>query len=130
VEFVLSFGLVTFLLVALVQLSLICSTKLIANYSAWIAARVWAVNVDDPVGKARAAATEVLRALDWGVRGGNVSVDVQTDNEGVEVRYRTPLGVPFILENDSARRVTALGWGSVPLSPLRDADEVGDNREP
>ena len=129
-EFVLSFGLVSFLLVAIIQLSLICSTKLITNYSAWIAARVWAVNPDDPSHQARAAAMDVLRALDWGVRSANVSVDIQEGNEGIEVRYRTPLGIPFILNNDRDHRIATLGWGAVPLSPLRDAEELGDNREP
>ena len=128
-EFVLSFGLVSFLLVAIIQLSLICSTKLITNYSAWIAARVWAVNPDNPEQKARAAAMQVLRALDWGVRSTNVRVDIQAGNEGIEVNYRTPLGIPFILKNTPDHRVATLGWGTVPRSPLRDVEEVGDNRE-
>jgi hypothetical protein len=128
-EFVLSFGLLSFLLVAVIQVSLICSTKLIANYSSWIAARVWAVNPDKPNGKAREAAMEVLKALDWGVRASNVSVNIQAENEGVEVRYRTPLGIAYILKNDRAHRVTAYGWGTVPLNPLRDIAEQGDNRE-
>jgi hypothetical protein len=125
-----TFGLVVFLVVAVVQISLICSTKLITNYSAWIAARVWAVNEDDPEDKARDAARTVLRALNWGVGSWRVSVNLQEENEGVEVQYRTPLGIPFILTNDQARRVTTLGWGAVPVSPLRDVDEVGDNKEP
>ncbi|MGH9461110.1 MAG: hypothetical protein ACRD1X_07815 [Vicinamibacteria bacterium] len=129
VEFVLSFGLLSFLLVAVIQVSLICSTKLIANYSSWIAARVWAVNPDDPNRRARGAAMDVLRALDWGVGPANVSVDIQAGNEGVEVRYRTPLGIAYMLKNDRGHRVTALGWGTVPLNPLRDVAEQGDNRE-
>ena len=125
-----TFGLVVFLVVAIVQLSLICSTKLITNYSAWIAARVWAVNEDDAKDKATDAAETVLRALDWGWGPWRVTVDFQEENEGVEVLYRTPLGIPFILTNDQAHRVTTLGWGAVPKSPLRDVDEVGDNQEP
>ena len=121
-----TFGVVIFLVAAVIHISLICCTKLITNYSAWMAARVWAVNDQDPNGKAREAAKQILKAMDWGVNDSNVQVNVEGDNEGVEVRYRTPLGIPFLLANNSQQRITTLGWGTVPRKRI---DETGDNRE-
>jgi hypothetical protein len=107
---------------------LICCTKLITNYSAWISARVWAVNKDDAEGKAKKAGTEVLKALRWGTISTNF-VQIQPGNEGAEVNYETTLGIPFILMNDTAGRITTRGWGAVPRVPKVSDEEKGDNKE-
>ena len=126
-ELMMTMGVIFFLLFALVHVSLIASTKLLTNYSAWIAARVWAVNKEDPVGKAQQAGTAVLGILAWGPIDSSF-IDVQEGNEGVEVNYETPLGMPFLLKNDAAGRITTRGWGAVPRDP-NGFDEKGDNRE-
>ena len=126
-ELLMTMGVIFFVMVASIQIAFICCTKLITNYAAWISARVWAVNKDDAVGKAEKAGMEVLKALRWT----NITKDyinVQESNEGVEVRYKTTLGIPFILQNDSAGRITTVGWGAVPRDP-NGFDEAGDNRE-
>jgi hypothetical protein len=116
-----------FLMLAVIQVSLISITKLITNYAAWSAARVWAVNQDDGVGKAKEAGTGILEILRWGPIDSGF-VDVQEGNEGVEVNYETTLGIPFILKNNAAGRITTRGWGSVPRDP-NGFDEEGDNAE-
>jgi hypothetical protein len=126
-ELMMTMGVIFFLLFALVHVSLIASTTLLTNYSAWIAARVWAVNKDDAAGKAQRAGTAVLEIMSWGPIDASF-VDVQEGNEGVEVRYETPLGMPFLLNNDSAGRITTIGWGAVPRDP-NGFEEKGDNRE-
>jgi hypothetical protein len=126
-ELMMTMGVIFFLLFALVHVSLIASTKLLTNYSAWMAARVWAVNKDDAVGKAQQAGTAILGILRWGPIDEGF-VDVQEGNEGVEVNYETPLGMPFLLTNDTAGRITTRGWGAVPRDP-NGFEEKGDNRE-
>jgi hypothetical protein len=126
-ELLMTISVIFFILAASVQVALICCTKLITNYAAWISARVWAVNKDDAVGKAEKAGMEVLKSLRWT----NITKDyinVQESNEGVEVRYKTTLGIPFLLQNDSTGRITTVGWGAVPRDP-NGFDEAGDNRE-
>lgn len=127
-EFLMTFGLVMFMITAIIHISLICCTKLITNYSAWIGARVWAVNKNDPTGKAREAARRVATVLNWGVNASTVEVKIETANEGVEVSYKTPLGIPLLLTNDSSGRVTCKGYGAVARDPLVGI-EVGDNKE-
>ena len=112
----------------MVHVSLICCTKLLTNYSAWAAARVWAVNEDDPGGKARQAGVAILEILRFGPIDSSF-VDVQEENEGVEVNYETTLGIPFILMNNTAGRVTTRGWGAVPRVPNVSDEEKGDNKE-
>ena len=51
-ELMMTMSLIFFLLFAMVHVSLICCTKLLTNYSAWAAARVWAVNKDNAGTKA------------------------------------------------------------------------------
>jgi len=127
-EFLMTFGLVMFMITAIIHISLICCTKLITNYSAWIGARVWAVNKTDPTGKARDAALRVATVLNWGVSASTVEVKVETANEGVEVNYKTPLGIPLLLTNDSSGRITCRAYGAVARDPLVGI-EVGDNKE-
>lgn len=126
-ELLMTMGVIFFVMVASIQIAFICCTKLITNYAAWISARVWAVNKDDAVGKAEKAGMEVLKALRWKTITKDF-INVQESNEGVEVRYETTLGIPFILQNDSAGRITTVGWGAVPRDP-NGFDEAGDNRE-
>jgi hypothetical protein len=126
-ELLMTISVIFFLMVAIIQVSLISSTKLITNYSAWIAARVWAVNKDDAVGKAQKAGTAVLGILKW-KEPENGFIHVQEGNEGVEVEYETTLGIPFLLKNDTAGRITTRGWATVPRDP-NGFDESGDNRE-
>jgi hypothetical protein len=114
-------------MLAVIQVSLISVTKLITNYAAWSAARVWAVNEDDGVGKAKDAAVAILGIVKWGPIDPNF-VDVQDGNEGVEVRYETTLGIPFLLKNNQAGRITTVGWAAVPLDP-NGFGEQGDNAE-
>lgn len=120
-------SLIFFLLFAMVHVSLICSTKLLTNYSAWAAARVWAVNKDDARGKAEQAGVAILEILRFGPIDSS-SIEVQEGNEGVEVSYETTLGVPFLLKNNAAGRITTKGWGTVPRDPNA-FEENGDNRE-
>ena len=101
--------------------------ELLTNYAAWIAARVWAVNEDDGVGKAQQAGVAILEIMQFGPVSSSF-IDVQEGNEGVEVNYETTLGVPFLLTNNQAGHVTTRGWGAVPRDP-RGFDEQGDNRE-
>lgn len=126
-ELMMTMGVIVFLMLALVQVSLICSTKLISNYAAWISARVWAVNEDDALGKADQAGMAVLEILQWQPITANF-ITVQPGNEGAFVEYETTLGIPFILENNSAGRITVEAWGAVPLDP-NGFSEKGDNRE-
>ena len=126
-ELMMTISLTFFFMLALIQISLICSTKLLTNYSAWIAARVWAVNEDDPGGKAQQAGVGVLSIMRWGPIEERF-IDVQEENEGVEVNYETSLGMPFLLKNNPVGRITTRGWGAVPLDP-HGFDEKGDNRE-
>jgi hypothetical protein len=116
-----------FLMVAIIQISLISCTKLLTNYSAWIAARVWAVNEKDATGKAEKAGTAVLGILKW-KEPENGFIHVQEGNEGVEVEYETTLGIPFLLKNDTSGRITTRGWATVPRDP-HGFEERGDNRE-
>ena len=127
-ELMMTMSVIFFLMFAMVHVTLICCTKLLTNYSAWSAARVWAVNEDDAAGKARRAGVAVLEILRFGpIRDGFVSV--QEGNEGVEVNYETNLGIPFLLKNNDAGRITTRGWGAVPRDPNA-FDEKGDNQEP
>lgn len=126
-ELMMTMGVIFFLLFALVHVSLIASTKLLTNYAAWMAARVWAVNEDDGAGKARQAGTAILEIMSWGSVDEDF-IDVQEGNEGVEVNYETTLGMPFLLSNDTAGRITTRGWGAVPRDP-NGFEEKGDNRE-
>jgi hypothetical protein len=85
------------------------------------------VNKDDGVGKAQQAGTAILGIIRWGpIESG--FIDVQQGNEGVEVNYPTTLGIPFLLKNDSAGRITTRGWGAVPRDP-NGFEERGDNKE-
>jgi hypothetical protein len=115
------------LLFAIVQISLISSTKLLTNYAAWIAARVWAVNEDDGVGKAKQAGVEILKIMQFGPATID-DVQFQEGNQGFLVKYETTLGIPFIMTNNQAGHVTTQGWGIVPRDP-RGFEEYGDNRE-
>lgn len=126
-ELLMTISLTFFFMLAIIQISLICSTKLLTNYSAWIAARVWAVNEDDPASKAQQAGVGVLSIMRWGPISESF-IDVQEENEGVEVNYETSLGMPFLLKNNPVGRITTRGWGAVPLDP-HGFDEDGDNRE-
>ena len=126
-ELMMTMSLIFFLLFSMVHVSLISCTKLLTNYSAWIAARVWAVNKDDARGKAQQAGVAVLEILRFGPIDTSF-VDVQEGNEGVAVNYETTLGVPFLLKNNAAGHVTTKGWGAVPRDP-NGFDEKGDNRE-
>ena len=120
-------SIIFFLMFSMIHVSLIACTKLLTNYSAWSAARVWAVNEDDAVGKAEDAAMSILRIMEWAPIS-NDFVNVQEGNEGVEVRYETTLGIPFLLKNNDAGAITTVGWGAVPRDPNA-FDEKGDNRE-
>lgn len=123
-----SMGVIFFLLLAVIQISLICCTKLVANYSAWIAARVWAVNTEGESSKAKQAGVAVLKTIEWKTISEDF-IGVQPANEGVMVEYPTTLGIPFVLTNDSAGRITVEAWASVPRDPNLDESEKGDNRE-
>jgi len=126
-ELMMTMSLIFFLLFAMVHVSLICCTKLLTNYSAWAAARVWAVNKDNARTKAEQAGVAILEILRFGPIDSSF-VDVQEGNEGVEVSYETTLGVPFLLTNNAAGHVTTKGWGTVPRDPNA-FQEKGDNRE-
>lgn len=126
-ELMMTMSLVFFLLFSMVHVSLICCTKLLTNYAAWSAARVWAVNEDNASGKAQQAGVAILEILRFGPISTSF-VDVQESNEGVEVNYETTLGVPFLLKNNAAGHVTTKGWGAVPRDPNA-FEEKGDNRE-
>ena len=126
-ELMMTISIIFFLMLAVIQVSLISITKLITNYAAWSAARVWAVNEDDAVGKAQQAGTSILEIIKWGPIEESF-VDVQEGNEGVEVNYETTLGIPFLLKNNAAGRITTRGWGAVPRDP-NGFDESGDNKE-
>lgn len=126
-ELLMTISVIFFLMVAIIQISLICSTKLLTNYSAWIAARVWAVNEKDATSKAQKAGTSILGILKW-KEPENGFIQIQEGNEGVEVKYETTLGIPFILKNDTAGRITTKGWATVPRDP-NGFEEKGDNRE-
>ena len=126
-ELMMTISVIFFLMVAVIQISLISCTKLITNYSAWIAARVWAVNEDNAEGKAREAGKAVLGILRWGpIEDGFIGI--QAGNEGVLVEYETSLGMPFLLKNNPTGRITTVGWGAVPRDP-NGFEERGDNRE-
>jgi Flp pilus assembly protein TadG len=126
-ELMMTISIIFFLMLAVIQVSLISVTKLITNYAAWSAARVWAVNKDDAVGKAQRAGTSILEIIKWGPIDSSF-VDVQEGNEGVEVNYETTLGIPFLLKNNQAGRITTRGWGAVPRDP-NGFEERGDNKE-
>lgn len=126
-ELMMTISVIFFLMLAVIQVSLISVTKLITNYAAWSAARVWAVNEDDAVGKAEQAGTAILEILRWRPIDSSF-IDVQEGNEGVEVNYETTLGIPFLLKNNQAGRITTRGWGAVPRDP-NGFDEEGDNAE-
>ena len=126
-ELMMTMSLIFFLLFAMVHVSLICCTKLLTNYAAWSAARVWAVNKDSARTKAEQAGVGILEILQFGPVSSSF-IDVQEGNEGVEVSYETTLGMPFLLKNNAAGRVTTKGWGTVPRDPNA-FDEKGDNRE-
>lgn len=126
-ELLMTMGVIFFLLFSIVHVSLIASTRLISNYAAWISARVWAVNEDDATGKAEQAGMAVLSIMEWKPIVSDF-INVQPGNEGVEVRYETNLGMPFLLKNDTSERITVRAWGSVPRDPNA-FDEKGDNRE-
>ena len=126
-ELMMTISIIFFLMVAVIQISLISCTKLLTNYSAWIAARVWAVNSKDPVGKAQTAGMGVLQIMRWGPISSSF-INVQEGNEGVEVNYETSLGIPFLLKNNAAGHITTRGWGAVPRDP-HGFEERGDNRE-
>jgi len=119
-------SIVFFLLFSMVHVTLICCTKLLTNYSAWASARVWAVN-EDGADKAQEAGVAILNILRFGPVRSDF-VNVQEGNEGVEVNYETTLGIPFLLQNNDAGRITTRGWGAVPRDP-NGFDEKGDNRE-
>jgi hypothetical protein len=126
-ELMMTISLIFFLMIAVIQISLISCTKLITNYSAWIAARVWAVNEDNAEGKARQAGKAVLEILRWGpIEDGFIGI--QPANEGVLVEYETSLGMPFLLKNSPTGRIKTVGWGAVPRDP-NGFEERGDNRE-
>jgi len=126
-ELMMTISIIFFLMLAVIQVSLISITKLITNYAAWSAARVWAVNKDDAVGKAQQAGVSILEIIKWGPIDSSF-VDVQEGNEGVEVNYETTLGIPFLLKNNPAGRITTKGWGAVPRDP-NGFEERGDNKE-
>ena len=126
-ELMMTISIVFFLMLAVIQISLISVTKLITNYAAWSAARVWAVNEDDAEDKAIQAGTAILKIIDWGTIDPGF-IHVQPGNEGVEVRYETTLGIPFLLKNNQAGHITTVGWGTVPRDP-NGFNEEGDNRE-
>ena len=126
-ELMMTMSLVFFLLFSMVHVSLICCTKLLTNYSAWAAARVWAVNEDDARDKASQAGVAILEILQFGPIDSSF-ISVQEGNEGVEVSYETTLGVPFLLNNNTAGHITTKGWGTVPRDPNA-FQEKGDNRE-
>jgi hypothetical protein len=126
-ELMMTMSIVFFLLFSMVHVSLICCAKLLTNYSAWAAARVWAVNKDSAESKAQEAGVAILEIFQFGPINSSF-VDVQEGNEGVEVNYETTLGIPFLLKNDAAGHITTKGWGAVPRDP-RAFDEKGDNRE-
>jgi len=120
-------SLIFFLLFSMVHISLICCTKLLTNYAAWSAARVWAVNKDSATTRAEQAGVAILEILQFGPISSS-AINVQEGNEGVEVSYETTLGVPFLLKNNAAGHITTKGWGTVPRDPNA-FDEKGDNRE-
>lgn len=126
-ELMMTISIIFFLMLAVIQVSLISITKLITNYAAWSAARVWAVNKDDAVGKAQQAGVSILEIIKWGPIDSSF-IDVQEGNEGVEVNYETTLGIPFLLKNNAAGRITTKGWGAVPRNP-NGFTERGDNKE-
>jgi Flp pilus assembly protein TadG len=126
-ELMMTISIIFFLMLAVIQVSLISVTKLITNYAAWSAARVWAVNKDDAVGKAKQAGTAVLGIVKWRAIDSSF-IDVQEGNEGVMVNYETTLGIPFLLKNNAAGRITTKGWGAVPRDP-NGFTERGDNKE-
>jgi hypothetical protein len=126
-ELMMTISIIFFLMLAVIQVSLISVTKLITNYAAWSAARVWAVNKDDAVGKAKQAGKSILEIVRW-VPIEDSFIDVQEGNEGVEVNYETTLGIPFLLKNNQAGRITTRGWGAVPRDP-NGFTERGDNKE-
>jgi hypothetical protein len=126
-ELMMTISIIFFLMLAVIQVSLISVTKLITNYAAWSAARVWAVNKNDAVGKAQQAGTSILEIIKWGPIDSSF-IDVQEGNEGVEVNYETTLGIPFLLKNNQAGRITTRGWGAVPRDP-NGFEERGDNKE-
>jgi hypothetical protein len=126
-ELVMTISIIFFLKLAVIQVSLISVTKLITNYAAWSAARVWAVNKDDAVGKAKQAGKSILEIVRW-VPIEDSFIDVQEENQGVEVNYETTLGIPFLLKNNQAGRITTRGWGAVPRDP-NGFTERGDNKE-
>ncbi len=127
IELMMTISVIFFLMLAVIQVSLISITKLITNYAAWSAARVWAVNEDDGVGKAKDAGVAILSIVKWGPIDTSF-VDVQEGNEGVEVNYATTLGIPFVLKNNATGRITTRGWGAVPRDPNGFGEE-GDNKE-
>jgi hypothetical protein len=126
-ELMMTISIIFFLMLAVIQVSLISVTKLITNYAAWSAARVWAVNKDDAVGKAKQAGTAILEIVKWRAIDPSF-IDVQEGNEGVMVSYETTLGIPFLLKNNAAGRITTKGWGAVPRDP-NGFTERGDNKE-
>jgi len=126
-ELMMTISIIFFLMLAVIQVSLISITKLITNYAAWSAARVWAVNKDDAVGKAQRAGVSILEIIKWGPIDSSF-INVQEGNEGVEVNYETTLGIPFLLKNNAAGRITTKGWGAVPRDP-NGFTERGDNKE-
>lgn len=126
-ELMMTISIIFFLMLAVIQVSLISVTKLITNYAAWSAARVWAVNKDDAKGKAIQAGTSILEIVRWGPIEDSF-INVQEANEGVEVNYETTLGIPFLLKNNQAGRITTRGWGAVPRDP-NGFEERGDNKE-
>ena len=126
-ELMMTISVIFLLMLAVIQVSLISITKLLTNYAAWSAARVWAVNEDDAEGKARQAGVSILEIIDWGTIDPGF-VKVQSGNEGVLVEYETTLGIPFLLKNNQAGRITTVGWGTVPRDP-NGFSESGDNKE-
>jgi Flp pilus assembly protein TadG len=126
-ELMMTISVIFLLMLAVIQVSLISITKLLTNYAAWSAARVWAVNEDDAEGKAKQAGVSILEIIDWGTIDEGF-VTVQSGNEGVLVEYETTLGIPFLLKNNQAGRITTVGWGTVPRDP-NGFGESGDNKE-
>jgi hypothetical protein len=138
-EFLINFLIFFFLIWSLVIISMIAGTKLLTNYAAFAAARAWSVNVDDNDGmdKAKDAAKDVLKAMNWGSGGSGIDVNKASchglDSGGagqsacIEASYQTSLGIPTFLAGTSSSAVKTLGRAPMIQENLKKNDEKGDN---
>lgn len=128
-EFLINFIIFFFLLWALVEIALIASTKLLTNYASWAAARTWSVRVDegDGMSDARQAATDVLKAMNWGPSVEANDSQSKFGRTGIYVDYRTTLGIPRFLTQSHSSTVTTRGFAPMIQETIRQGDEKGDN---